>query len=449
MPAIAKIPQTPSEYEEIVSYLKSKTIPAHAQNNRITKSNFFRRCKKFVIDERNILYVSTVCDNTEKRRRVVPKYDEELRKLILERFHNQGNHRNYHKTYSAISENHIGITQEEVQEYVNKCTACAINTSIKEKTDMVPIVSRAPWKHIQIDLIDFHDFAESNDGFAWLLTCICTFSKFLIAVPMKNKEATTVATHLLKDVFRILGPPATLQSDNGREFVADVVSQVCHTLGITIKHGRPRHPQSQGQIERLNQTIGRGFTKLLWDNENQLQQKDWIHVIDAFIINYNSTVHRAHGLTPHEAMFGWKMHSVYDTPEVGEEFVEVDDENMSASDVVVEDIEKRMSRVQQLQQSVNDSLDKYRSKLCRQGSVHRKKTANNTIEAGTSVVIAPDHDMNPKTRKRKLQPTFSQEGKFKRLASNNHTAIVEVDGKDVATSIKRIKVVKGKEHSSE
>ena len=37
---------------------------------------------------------------------------------------------------------------------------------------------------------------------------------------------------------------------------------------------------------------------------------------------------------------------------------------------------------------------------------------------------------------------------FKRLASNNHTTIVEVDGKDVATSIKQIKVVKGKEHPS-
>ena len=61
---------------------------------------------------------------------------------------------------------------------------------------------------------------------------------------------------------------------------------------------------------------------------------------------------------------------------------------------------------------------------------------NNTIEAGTSVVIAPDHDMNPKSRKRKLEPTFSQQGKFKRLTSNNHTAIVEVDGKDVATSIR-------------
>ena len=47
-------------------------------------------------------------------------YGLELRTLILERFHNQVNHRNYHRTYSAISENHIGITQEEVQEYVSK-----------------------------------------------------------------------------------------------------------------------------------------------------------------------------------------------------------------------------------------------------------------------------------------------------------------------------------------
>ena len=44
---------------------------------------------------------------------------------------------------------------------------------------------------------------------------------------MKNKEATTVATHLIKDIFKILGPPDTLQSDNDREFVAEVVTQVC------------------------------------------------------------------------------------------------------------------------------------------------------------------------------------------------------------------------------
>jgi len=450
MPAIVKIPETVSDYQAIVTYLQSDIKPLDIQNDRIAKSNFIRRCKKFEVDERGVLYVSTVRDNTKTRRRVVPKYDNELRKLILERFHDQANHRSYHKTYSAISENHIGITQEEVQEYINECTACALNTSIKEKTDMIPVISTAPWKHIQIDLIDFHEFSEQNNGFAWLLSCVCTFSKFLVAIPMKNKEATTVATHLTKDVFKILGPPDTLQSDNGREFVAEVVTQVCNILGIRIKHGRPRHPQSQGQIERLNQTIGRGFTKLLWDNENKLQKKDWINVIDAFTMTYNSTVHSAHKRTPHEAMFGWKMHCVYDAPDEEENVGVVDEDNQtSISDAVDEDvIEHRMSRQQQVQQSVNEALDKYRSKLCRQGSVHRKKTVNNTIEAGTPIIVAPDHDMNPKTRKRKLQLTFSQPGKFKRLTSNNRTAIVEVDGKDIAIPIERVKVVTEKEHSS-
>ena len=184
----------------------------------------------------------------------------------------------------------------------------------KRKTDVISVVSLGPWQYVQIDLVDFRDFAEENEDFSWLLTCVCVFSKFLVAVPMKNKEAGTVATHLLKDVFKILGPPTTLQSDNGKEFVANVITQICRAMNIKIRHSQFRHPQSQGQIKRLNQTVGHGFTKLLWDQNNQLQRKDWINVIDVFVTSYNSTVHTAHSRTPHEVLFRWKMHCVYDTP---------------------------------------------------------------------------------------------------------------------------------------
>ncbi|CAG8793158.1 5210_t:CDS:2, partial [Cetraspora pellucida] len=85
---------------------------------------------------------------------------------------------------------HIGITQVEVQVYVNECFICAINSSIKEKTDMKSVISVASWQHIQIDLIDFYNFTNAG----------------------------TVAAHLVKDVFRILGSPKILQNDNGREF---------------------------------------------------------------------------------------------------------------------------------------------------------------------------------------------------------------------------------------
>jgi len=80
---------------------------------------------------------------------------------------------------------------------------------------------------------------------------------------MKNKQASTVARYLVKDVIKILGLPVILQSDNGKEFVAQIITQICNILNIKIKHGHSWHPQAQGQIKHLNQTIGRGFTKLL------------------------------------------------------------------------------------------------------------------------------------------------------------------------------------------
>jgi transposase InsO family protein len=458
MPAIVKIPETQEEYNEILSYLQSKTLSPKIENKARERSNFIRRCKKFELDDNNILY--TKATSKYERRRVLPKFDKTLRDLVLNRFHDQSNHREYHKTYSAISEKHIGITQEEVREYVNHCEACALNASIKEKTDITPVISTKPWSHLQIDLIDFHEFKDVNDGYAWLLTCVCIFSKFLVAVPMKNKEAATVANHLVKDVFKIPGPPRILQSDNGKEFIAEIIKNICSTLNITIRHGRPRHPQSQGQIERLNQTIGRGFTKLLWDSNNQLQRKDWINIIDAFVISYNSTVHRAHYRTPHQVFFGWKMRGVYESPDTNlydnngnndnnnetvenndvvdddndvdknnEDYDDDDNNNNSSSsssnnnnnviddesDSASEDaVQRHLLKVLQVHQSVNNTLDKYRSKLCQKGSVHRKKHASNTIEAGTSGFIVPDHDNNQRTHKRKLQSTYS--------ASNKETA---------------------------
>jgi transposase InsO family protein len=81
------------------------------------------------------------------------------------------------------------------------------------------------------------------------------FTKFCILRPLKTKTAAEVAYQLL-DIFTILGAPVILQSDNGREFVAKVIQELVDMwTGIKIVHGRARHPQSQGSVERCNQDI--------------------------------------------------------------------------------------------------------------------------------------------------------------------------------------------------
>lgn len=75
------------------------------------------------------------------------------------------------------------------------------------------------------------------------------FSKFSWAAPMKTKTAADTAEELAK-VFLICGALTILQSDNGREFVAEVI--VRHPVhdpsrGTSIKKLPRRKWQNFGQ----------------------------------------------------------------------------------------------------------------------------------------------------------------------------------------------------------
>lgn len=65
-----------------------------------------------------------------------------------------------------------------------------------------------------------------------------------------------ISSEELSKIFFAWGAPAILQSDNGREFVAQVVIDlVSRWPHCKIVHGRPRHPQSQGSVERSNADV--------------------------------------------------------------------------------------------------------------------------------------------------------------------------------------------------
>ncbi|CAG8718614.1 5592_t:CDS:1, partial [Dentiscutata heterogama] len=48
-------------------------------------------------------------------------------------------------------------------------------------------------------------------------------------------------------------PLAILQSDNRKEFIAQVIKElIALWLSVRIINGCPRHPQSQGLVEHVN-----------------------------------------------------------------------------------------------------------------------------------------------------------------------------------------------------
>ena len=83
------------------------------------------------------------------------------------------------------------------------------------------------------------------------------WSKFHIIWPIMKKSAVEVAMGLATRVFPYIGVPKILQSDNGREFVNEVVKETLSLWSgeVTIINGRPRHSQSQGLVEKGNHAV--------------------------------------------------------------------------------------------------------------------------------------------------------------------------------------------------
>ena len=89
------------------------------------------------------------------------------------------------------------------------------------------------------------------------------------------------------------GTPLILHTDNGLEFSNSLLDNFCKEKNILFVHGRPRHPQSQGQVERFNQTICRKLSKTLYEKE-----KNWLDVLQELVYAYNLSIHRATSRTP-------------------------------------------------------------------------------------------------------------------------------------------------------
>ena len=57
-------------------------------------------------------------------------------------------------------------------------------------------------------------------------------------------------------MFLLFGAPHILLSDNGREFMADIITELNELCPeLVIVHGKSRHTQSQGSVERSNGDI--------------------------------------------------------------------------------------------------------------------------------------------------------------------------------------------------
>ena len=82
---------------------------------------------------------------------------------------------------------------------------------------------------------------------------------------MKDKRAITIAKCLYDNYFRHYGFPRQLLSDQGTEFCNAILNEMCIYLNIKKLCTSLYHPQMNGAVEHVHQTLEWMIAK--WDNK--------------------------------------------------------------------------------------------------------------------------------------------------------------------------------------
>lgn len=163
----------------------------------------------------------------------------------------------------------------------------------------VTTTSDTPFEKVVMDIVG--PLTQSYERNKYILTIQDDLTKFIIACPLLNQEAETVAQMFVEHFICKYGTPKSIQTDQGSNFMSNLFKNVCTLLKINKINSTAYHPQSQGGLERTHRTLGEYFR-----NFCAADPQNWDHWLCYATFSYNSTPHESTSFMPFELLYGFK-----------------------------------------------------------------------------------------------------------------------------------------------
>lgn len=150
--------------------------------------------------------------------------------------------------------------------------------------------------------MDIYDPGEkSRRGHTYILTVQDCLTKYCVAIPLMRQTAKEVTTALVIHVFCRLGAPMVILSDQGINFLSNLIKEVCRLFRIRRCKTSAFHPQSNEALERSHHDLTTFLKVMISDGDN------WDELIDRAMLSYSATIHESTGYAPHELVYAMKQ----------------------------------------------------------------------------------------------------------------------------------------------
>lgn len=236
--------------------------------------------------------------------RVYVPEDGRLKLRILEECHDRqtAGHLGQEKTLEKVGRDYFWPTMRAfVNEYVRTCDTCARNKTPRHRRhgQLQPLrIPDGPWQSVSIDYIVQLPPSQGSDAIVVAVDRLTKMAHFVATTSDVTAEQT--ADLYLRNVFRQHGLPSDIVSDRGTQFVSKFTRRLLELLEVKGNRSTAYHPESDGQTERVNQTLEQ-YLRIYCD----FHQDDWHDLLPLAEFVYNNAKNSSTGISPFYANYGY------------------------------------------------------------------------------------------------------------------------------------------------
>jgi hypothetical protein len=187
-----------------------------------------------------------------------------------------------------------------VTQFIKQCPVCQ-----KLSTLHVPIQARAfttatyePHQRLNVDTIG--PLPPDADGNCYILVLIDTFSRWIELYAIKTVTALEAAKVLLQHFGRF-GQAQELQSDNGSQFVNEIIKELCLLIGVEHKRTLAYSSEENAIVERANKEVLRHLRAIIHDTKVLETWNVFLPFVQRIM---NAAVSQSTGVSPAQLLFG-------------------------------------------------------------------------------------------------------------------------------------------------
>ncbi|GET52158.1 DDE-type integrase/transposase/recombinase [Rhizophagus irregularis DAOM 181602=DAOM 197198] len=133
--------------------------------------------------------------------------------------------------------------------------------------ELIPIPVKGLFHRIGIDIKG--PLPITSSGNRYIIVTMNYFTKWPEARAISNIKAETVAKFIYEKIICRHGVPQEILSDRGTSFMNKLIDELCENYQIKHRLTSAYRLQTNGMVERFNQTIGECIAKLVQDNNKE------------------------------------------------------------------------------------------------------------------------------------------------------------------------------------